>query len=71
MDSKSKLPIAALLTCNVFIRLPLRYRGKLMKLLYFVTTSGTEKKDTEESCWGKQQSKNSFSERCCRRGITL
>lgn len=31
---------AAGLTCRVFMRLPFRYKGKLTKLLYFVTTSG-------------------------------
>lgn len=44
MDSTSNLPTAIPLTCNVLTRLPLRYRGKLMKLLYFVTTSGMEKR---------------------------
>jgi hypothetical protein len=38
------------LTCKVLIRLPLRYRGKLTKLLYFVTTSAGDRyngKDTQ------------------------
>ena len=33
-------PHAAGLTCRVIMRLPFRYKGKLTKLLYFVTTSG-------------------------------
>jgi len=45
--SMSDLPVALLLTCNVLILLPLRYSGKLMKLLYFVTTSGMERRHRE------------------------
>lgn len=29
-------------TCKVLMRLPFRYKGKLTKLLYFVTTSGRD-----------------------------
>ena len=34
------------LTCKVLRCLPLRYKGKLTKLLYFVTTSGRDKRKT-------------------------
>lgn len=30
------------------MRFPLRYKGKLTKLLYFVTTSGRDKKDSDD-----------------------
>lgn len=36
------------LTCKVLMRFPLRYKGKLTKLLYFVTTSRRDKKNSDD-----------------------